>query len=84
MSKYHTNRICEYYIKQDKHKMYVDELSKMTQKRNILFKKVNSLDNNDGHVESYEYNPQMINMRSRLINIDGRIRSLKKKVERTS
>ena len=63
--------------------MYVNELSKMIQKRNILFKEVKSFDNNDGSIESYEYDPQMINMRSRLINLEGRVRSLKKKVERT-
>ena len=63
--------------------MYVEELNRMVQKRNILFKELKSLDNNDGTVESYTYEPQMINMRSRLTNMNGRIRSLKKKVERT-
>ena len=80
---YHANRVHEYNIKKQKHEMYVEELNRMVQKRNILFKELKSLDNNDGTVESYTYEPQMINMRSRLTNMNGRIRSLKKKVERT-
>ena len=46
MSKYHRNRIHEYKVKQRKHEEYVNELNKMVQKRNILFKEVKSLDNN--------------------------------------
>ena len=83
MSKYHANRIHEYKMKQRKHEEYVDELNKMVQKRNILFKEVKSLDENDGTVESYKYNPQMENMRSRLTCLNGRVRALKNKVERT-
>ena len=83
MSKYHRNRIHEYNIKQQKNEMYINELNRMIQKRNILFKEVKSVDKNDGTVESYIYNPQMMAMRSRLTNINGRISSLKKKVERT-
>ena len=80
---YHANRVHEYNIKKQKHEMYVEELNKMIQKRNILFKKLKSLDENDGTVESYIYDPQMEIMRSRLTNMNGNIRSLKKKVERT-
>ena len=83
MSKYHSNRISEYNIKERKHEEYVEELNRIVQKRNILFKEVKSMDNNDGTVESYEYEPQMEIIRSRLINLDGRIRHLQKKVERT-
>ena len=83
MSKYHRNRIHEYKVKQRKHEEYVNELNKMVQKRNILFKEVKSLDNNDGTVESYKYNPQMEHMRRRLTSLDGQVRSLQKKVERT-
>ena len=63
MSKYYSNRLHEYKIKQEIHKKHVDELSKMVKKRNILFNEVKSLDNNDGTVESYEYNTQMINIK---------------------
>jgi DNA mismatch repair ATPase MutS len=83
MSKYHTNRLHEYEFKQLKHKEYMKELNKMLKKKKKLFKEVKSTDKNDGTVESYVYDPQMINMRSRLVNIDGHIRNLKKKVKRT-
>ena len=83
MSKYHANRIDEYIIKGRKHEEYVEELNRIVQKRNILFKEVKSLDNNDGTVESYEYDPEMVKMRSRLTNLNGRVRFLKNKVERT-
>ena len=83
MSKYHKNRVDEYNIKQEKHKMYTEQLNAMVQKRNILYKEVKNVDKNDGTVESYVYNPQMIKVRSRLVNINARIRSLRKKVERT-
>ena len=83
MSKYHTNRIDEYIIKERKHEEYVEELNRIVQKRNILFKEVKSMDNNDGTVESYEYDPQMVKMRSRLTCLNGRVRFLKNKVERT-
>jgi len=83
MSKYHANRIHEYKVKELKHEEYVDELNKMVQKRNILFKEVKSLDENDGTVESYEYNPQMEHMRRRLTCLDGQVRALKNKVKRT-
>ena len=83
MSKYHTNRVNQYKIKERKHEEYIVELNRIVQKRNILFKEVKNMDNNDGTVESYEYEPQMEIIRSRLINLDGRIRHLKRKVERT-
>ena len=83
MSKYHRNRIHEYNMKQRKHEEYVEELNRIVQKRNILFKELKSLDNNYGTVESYKYNPQMEHMRRKLTCLDGRIRNLKKKVERT-
>ena len=83
MSKYSINRVNEYNIKLERQKMYIDELSRIVQKRNILFKEIKSIDENDGTVESYTYEPQMEIMRSRLINMEGRIRNLKKKVERT-
>jgi len=83
MSKYHKNRVDEYNIKQQKHKMYTEQLNVMVEKRNILYKQVKSVDKNDGTVESYVYNPRMIKVRSRFININSRIRSLKKKVKRT-
>lgn len=83
MSKYHSNRIDEYIIKERKHEEYVEELNRIVQKRNILFKEVKGMDSNDGTVESYEYDQEMEIIRSRLINLDGRIRHLQKKVERT-
>ena len=83
MSKYHSNRIDEYIIKERKHEEYIEELNRIVQKRNILFKEVKSMDNNDGTVESYEYDQETEIIRSRLINLDGRIRHLKRKVERT-
>ena len=83
MSKYHANRIHEYKVKQQKNEMYIEKLNEMVQKRNILFKEVKSLDNNDGTVESYKYNPQMEHMRRRLTCLDGQVRALKNKVERT-
>ena len=83
MSKYSINRVNEYNIKLERQKMYIVELSRIVQKRNILFKEIKSIDENDGTVESYTYEPQMEIMRSRLINMEGRIRNLKKKVERT-
>lgn len=83
MSKYHSNRIDEYIIKERKREEYVEELNRIVQKRNILFKEVKSMDNNDGTVESYEYDPEMVKMRSRLTCLNGLVRHLKKKVERT-
>ena len=83
MSKYHANRVHEYKMKQRKHEEYVEELNIMVQKRNILFQEVKSLDNNDGTVESYEYDPKMENMRRRLTCLDGQVRALKNKVKRT-
>jgi len=83
MSKYHSNRIDEYIIKERKHEEYIEELNRIVQKRNILFKEAKGMDSNDGTVESYEYDQEMEIIRSRLINLDGRIRHLQKKVERT-
>ena len=83
MSKYHANRVYEYKVKQQKHEKYIEELNRMVQKRNILFKKLKSLDENDGTVESFKYNPQMEKMGRRLLSLNGHVRSLKKKVERT-
>ena len=71
-------------MKQMKNKVYIEELNKMVEKRNILFKELKSIDINDGTVKSYKYDPYMQNMRNRLSSLEGRVRSLKKKVERTS
>ena len=83
MSKYHANRIHEYKVKQLKNKEYVDKLNKMVEKRNVLFKEVKNVDYHDGTVESYEYNPQTEHMKRRLTCLDGQVRALQKKVERT-
>ena len=83
MSKYHTIRVKEYNIKQKKHEMYINELNRIIQKRNILFKDFKNIDNNDGTVESYSYNPKMFKVRSRLASLNGKINYLRGKVERT-
>ena len=63
--------------------MYINKLGKMIEKRSILIKEIKEIDNTDGTVESYEYDPYLHYMKNRLISIEGNIRSLRKKVKRT-
>jgi len=83
MSIYHSNRKNEYKIKIERNKMYINKLGKMIEKRSILIKEIKEIDNTDGTVESYEYDPYLHYMKNRLISIEGNIRSLRKKVKRT-
>ena len=77
------NRRKEYKLKKEKHEMYIKKLNNTFQKRNILYKELEKIDDHDGTVESYKYNPKLNKVMARLSSLNGRIRYLTEKVERT-
>ena len=77
------NRRKEYKLKKEKHEMYIRKLNNTVQKRNILYKELEKIDDHDGTVESYKYNPKLNKVRARLSSLNGYAKYLEEKIERT-